>query len=60
MENSESDLNEAIRLFAIDEILGEGDISPLPFSSLDEADLIEETYVDEEINYNEVDLDTFL
>ncbi len=60
MENNESDLDKAIRLFEIDEILNECDLSPLPFSSLDDTNLVEETYVDEEVDYNEVDLDAFL
>jgi len=59
-EDLEIDIEEAIRLYAIDQIVTEEDIAPLEFTSYEDADLIEERYVDDEENYNEVDLDAFL
>lgn len=59
-EKLEFDVEEAMRLYAIDQIANEEDLEPLEFSSLEEADLIEDAYVDEEVDYNEIDLDTFL
>ena len=59
-ENLEKELEEAMRLHAIEQLTNEEDIKPLQFTSYEEADLIEDTYVDEEVDYNEVDLDNFL
>lgn len=60
MEKNEIDILDAIRLGKIEHILCEEDINPLPFASLDETTLVEDTHVDEEVDYNEIDLDTFL
>lgn len=59
-EELDVDVKEAMRLYAIDQLTKENDLGPWPFSSLHETDLVEDDYVDEEIDYNEVDLDTFL
>jgi len=59
-ENLEKELEEAMRLHAIDQLSKEGDLEPLEFTSYEEANLIEDAYVDEEVDYNEVDLDNFL
>lgn len=60
MKKNEIDILDTIRISKIEHILCEEDIDPLPFVSLDETTLVEDTHVDEEVNYNEVDLDTFL
>ena len=49
-----------MRLHAIEQLTNEEDLKPLQFTSYEEANLIEDTYVDEEVDYNEVDLDNFL
>ena len=59
-ENLEKELEEAMRLHAIEQLTNEEDLKPLQFTSYEEANLIEDTYVDEEVDYNEVDLDNFL
>ncbi len=59
-ENLKKELEEAMRLHAIDQLNNEGDLKPLEFTSYEDADLIEDTYVDEEVDYNEVNLDNFL
>lgn len=58
--NTEDSVDDVIRMLKIEEILTSDSISNLPFESLDETDLIEDTYVDEEVDYNEVNLDNFL
>ncbi len=54
------DVEDVIRQIAIDNIVTEGELKMSEFSSLDDSDLVEDRYVDDEEDYNEIDLDAFL
>ena len=54
------DVEDVIRQIAIDKIVTEEELKMSEFSSLDDSDLVEDRYVDDEEDYNEIDLDAFL
>lgn len=54
------DVEDVIRQIAIDNIVTEDELKMSEFSSLDDSDLVEDRYVDDEEDYNEIDLDAFL
>lgn len=56
----EVDVEDVIRQIAIDKIVTEEELKMSEFSSLDDSDLVEDRYVDDEEDYNEIDLDAFL
>ena len=53
------DVEDVIRQIAIDNIVTEDELKMSEFSSLDDSDLVEDRYVDDEEDYNEIDLDAF-
>lgn len=59
-EDIEVDVEDVIRQIAIDKIVTEEELKMSEFSSLDDSDLVEDRYVDDEEDYNEIDLDAFL
>ncbi len=58
--NTEDNVEDVIRMLKIEEVLTSDSISNLPFESLDETDLIEDTYVDDEVDYDEINLENFM
>ncbi len=64
MDNQEKsidvEIEEVMRQYAITKIIEEKELEPLAFVSLEDEELLEERYVDDEEDYNEINLETFL
>lgn len=54
------EIEEVMRQYAITKIIEEKELEPLAFVSLEDEELLEERYVDDEEDYNEINLETFL